>query len=73
MPHEFTIISVRQFPASDPGRAGKTDTAVLYQVDGTRTGRVTLPKETPTETEILQAIREREKAIHPMMGKNYPL
>ena len=73
MPSQFTILSVRQFPATDLSRAGQTDTAVLYQVDGTRTGRVMIPKDTPTDNEILAAIRQREKAIHPMLGKSFPL
>ncbi len=73
MPRQCQILSIRPFPASDPARAGKQDTAVLYQVDGTRTGRVVIPKEAPSEKEILDAIKEREKAIHPMMGKSYPL
>ncbi len=73
MPSQFTILTMRPFPASDPARAGKQDMAVLYQVDGARTGRVVIPKESPTEAEIIAAIREREKNIHPVVGKSFTL
>ena len=73
MSSQVTITAVRKFPAGDLSRAGKTDTVVFYLVDGTRQGRVTLPKEDPTETDILNAIRQAEKTVSPMLGKSFPL
>ncbi len=73
MPNDFMILKVQPFPATDPARAGKQDTAVLYQV-GNDVRRVRIPKDYPaSEKEILDAIRSAEKAIHPMMGKSYTL
>ncbi len=73
MANEFMILKVQPFPASDPARAGKQDTAVLYQV-GNDVRRVRIPKDYPaSDKDILDAIRAAEKAIHPMQGKSYPL
>ncbi len=73
MPGDFTILKIQPFPASDPARAGKQDTAVLYQV-GNDVRRVRIAKDFPaSEKDILEAIRAQEKGIHPMMGKSYPL
>ncbi len=73
MAGEFMILSIRPFPASDPARSGKQDTAVLYQI-GNDVRRVRIPKDYPaSEKDILAAVREAEKAIHPMQGKSYPL
>ncbi len=73
MANEFMILKVQPYPASDPARAGKQDTAVLYQV-GNDVRRVRIPKDYPaSEKDILAAVREVEKGIHPIQGKSYPL
>lgn len=73
MADEFKITAVRPFPAADLARSGKQDTAVLYEIRG-GIQRIVIPKDYPAkEADILAAIREREKAIHPMMGKSYTL
>ena len=73
MAQEVTIVRVSKFASADPARAGKMDTVVFYLIDKSRPGRVTLPKEDPTESEILDAIRKQEKSIHPATGKSFPL
>lgn len=73
MADEFKIVAIRPIPAADPARAGKTDTAVIYEIRG-GIQRIVIPKDFPAkEADILAAIREREKAVHPMTGKSFPL
>jgi len=61
------IIDTRDLPATDPGRLGKMDVIVTYQLDAFRTYLVTLPKETFSEERLKEAIKkdmtEREKWV----------
>lgn len=68
---EIKILEVRKILSADPARIGKMDTIVVYNVDGTRVHFVMVPKDTPTEADILEAIKKEEKARSAIVGKSF--
>lgn len=66
---EVTILDIREFPATEPDRVGKTNVAVVYQFDAFRTYYLTLPAEGLTEEKVKEAIRKKETERAPWLGK----
>jgi len=62
-----TIVDIRDVPSTRPGRLGRLDTMVTYQVDAMRIYMVTIPKEEFNEETLRAAIArdlaERKKWI----------
>ena len=64
-----TILDKREIPSPEPGRVGKLDAYITYQVDPFRTYFVTIPNETlglPDEDAVITAaikldLSERER------------
>jgi len=57
---EVTIIDIRDVPATEPGRIGRLDTLVTYQIDPAHVYIIRIPKEElaeKTEEEQLEIIR----------------
>jgi len=70
---QVEIISVQQFPATDPKRLGQFDSLVIYKVAGGRTNSVTVPKTGVNAKEIEAAIAEQQKSIAPLIGHKFDL
>jgi hypothetical protein len=70
---EVKIRKVTMMPTSDPARRGEVNTWVIYEVDGKRTETITIPKDKPTEAEILAAITAAEKARTTITGKTFTI
>jgi len=66
---EVTIVDIRDVPAIDPERVGKTDVLVTWQIDPARTYRVRIPKEEFDEERLKAEIRKELKAKLPWIGK----
>jgi len=62
---KIKILDVREIPSGEPGRIGKMDLIITYQVDALRTYITTMPKEEFTEERLKEKIKkeltEREK------------
>lgn len=66
---KVTILDKREIPSADPGRVGRMDAMITYQLDTFRTYLITLPNERlggPDEDKVItEAIRtdmtERER------------
>jgi hypothetical protein len=70
---EVKIRKVTSMPSSDPARRGDVNTWIIYEVDGKRTETLTLPKDKPTEQEILAAIKAAEKNRTAITGKTFKI
>lgn len=73
MAHEVKILDTRKIPSADPGRVGKSDYVVTYQVDGLRTHYVVLPQEAPSDAQIQSAIKAEEKARAGLVGRSFTI
>jgi hypothetical protein len=47
------------------------DTIVVYNVDGARVHFVMVPKDAPSETDILDSITKEEKSRAAIVGKSF--
>jgi len=54
------IIDIRDIPSADPGRVGKMDSMIVYQLDAFRTYTTIMPKEDLTEDRIRERIKAEE-------------
>jgi hypothetical protein len=70
---EVKIRKVTAMPSSDPARRGEVNTWIIYEVDGKRTETITIPKDKPTETDILNAIKAAEKSRTVITGKTFKI
>jgi len=57
-PIEVEIIDKVEMPSVEPGRLGKIDVVVTYQIDPLHRYRVTIPAEKATDEAIEEAIRK---------------
>ena len=66
---EVTILDKREIPSAEPGRVGRMDALITYQLDTFRTYLITLPNEKlggPDEEEVIRVaiaadLQERER------------
>ena len=68
---EIKILEVRKVLSTDPGRIGKMDTIVVYNVDNTRVSFVVLSKDPISETDIAEAVKKEEKGRTALVGKTF--
>ena len=54
------IIDIRDIPSPDPGRVGKMDSMIVYQLDAFRTYTTIMPKEDMTDDRVLERIKAEE-------------
>lgn len=73
MADKVKIIDMREYPSSEPVRAGKFDKIVTYQVDAFHTYLITLPKEGFSEDKLKEAIRKDMKERGLWIGKELEL
>jgi len=66
---EVTIVDIRDVPATEPGRIGKLDTLVTYQIDPAHVYMIRIPKEEFTEELMKQAIRKDIEEKRKWLGK----
>lgn len=64
---EFQVVDMRRLPSAQPGRLGKHDRLVIWQIDPQTRGVVTVPDETFSEAALQAAVRkdvtERKKWV----------
>lgn len=63
------IIKVVPFPSQDTARAGKMDAVIMYQMDGTPGSMIMLPLEDLNEAKISKAIRDQERKLEALTGR----
>ena len=68
---EIKILEVRKVLSTDPGRIGKMDSIVVYNVDNTRVSFVVLSKDPISETDIAEAVKKEEKGRTALVGKTF--
>jgi len=67
----FKVIKAWRIPSADPNRLGKFDWLVIYQLDPMDRHIVTIPKETPTEGDIKEAVRKDIEERGKFEGKEF--
>jgi hypothetical protein len=67
------ILDKRDFPSSDPKRIGKFDVVVTYQVDAFHTYLVTVPKETFSDSTLVEAIKKDIHEREAYVGKEFKI
>jgi len=70
---EVTIIDVRDIPSTEPGRIGKIDVLVTYQIDPAHIYMIRIPKEEFTEERLTEAIRKDVAEKRKWIGRKIPL
>lgn len=73
MAQSFKVIDVRRIPSADPGRLGKLDFLVTYQLDAFRTYMVTIAKDDLNEAVIKEAVTKDLQALTAWTGKEFVL
>ena len=68
---KVNIDSVRRAPSLTPGRIGKQDTVVNYQVEGVGAGFVVIPDDKPDQKTIEAAVAAKVKERHPATGSSF--
>jgi len=70
---EVTIIDVRDIPSTEPGRIGKIDVLVTYQIDPAHIYMIRIPKEEFTEERLTEAIRKDVAEKRKWIGRKIPI
>ncbi len=73
MPDQAQIIDVRDIPSTQPGRLGKMDVMVTYQVDPLHVYMVTLHKEEFSEAALQAAMKKDVDEKRKLIGKTFTL
>jgi len=68
-PQKVKILDVRVVPSVEPGRIGKIDVLITYQVDPTHIYMVRLPKEEFTDEKVREAIKKDLEEKRKWVGK----
>ena len=68
---EIKILEVRKVLSTDPGRIGKMDTIVVYNIDNARVSFIVLSKDPISETDIAEAVKKEEKGRTALVGKTF--
>jgi len=68
-PQKVKILDVRDVPSVEPGRIGKIDVLITYQVDPTHIYMVRLPKEEFTDEKVKEAIKKDLEEKRKWVGK----
>jgi hypothetical protein len=69
MAESAKILDVRRLMSPDPQRRGKYDSLISYQVGSAPPRVILLPEETPTEAQVIAAIRADLSAASALVGK----
>ena len=67
------IIHMTDMPSGDPGRVGRLDRYVTYQLDAMRTFILAIPKETFREEDLPRLIKEDLAEKEKLIGKELDL
>lgn len=70
MPVNFKVLDVRRIPSAEPGRVGRFDWLVTYELDPLHVQMVTVPQDSLTEQAIADAVRKDLEAIARFVGKS---
>jgi len=66
---EVTILDVRDIPSTEPGRIGKIDVLVTYQIDPAHVYMIRIPKEEFTEERLTEEIKRDVAEKRRWIGK----
>jgi len=72
-PQKVKVLDVRDVPSTEPGRIGKIDVLVTYQLDPTHIYMVRLPKEEFTDEKVKEVIRKDVEEKKRWVGKELTL
>jgi len=72
-PPRVKILDVRDVPSTEPGRIGKIDVLVTYQLDPTHIYMVRIPKEEFTDERVRGVIRKDVEEKRRWVGKELTL
>jgi len=72
-PPKVKILDVRDVPSTEPGRIGKIDVLVTYQLDPTHIYMVRVPKEEFTDERVREVIRRDVEEKRRWVGKELTL
>ena len=70
---EVTILDIRDMPSATPGREGKLDVFVTYQIDPTHTYVISIPKEEFNEIRLKEEIKKDLEEKQKWIGKKLSL
>lgn len=69
---KFRIQDIRKFPAVAPARRGEFDTIVVYQmIDTGQVYFLTVPKDSPSESDIQAEVKTDIASRSAMIGKEF--
>jgi len=72
-PQKVKVLDVRDVPSTEPGRIGKIDVLVTYQLDPTHIYMVRIPKEEFTDEKVREVIRRDVEEKRKWVGKELTL
>jgi len=72
-PPTVKVVDVRDVPSTDPGRIGKIDVLITYQLDPTHIYMVRIPKEEFTEAKVREVIKRDVEEKRRWVGKELTL
>jgi len=72
-PPRVKILDVRDVPSTEPGRIGKIDVLVTYQLDPTHIYMVRIPKEEFTDEKVKEVIKKDVEEKKRWVGKELTL
>jgi len=70
---EVTIVDVRDIPSTMPGRIGKVDVLITYQLNAAHVYMIRVPKEEFTEERVVEEIRKDIAEKRKWIGRKIPL
>ena len=73
MAQNFKVIDTRRIPSTEPGRLGKLDWLVTYQLDPYRTYSLKIAEDELTDEIIKEAVRKDIEAVQRFAGKEFTL
>jgi len=72
-PQRVRVLDVRDVPSTEPGRIGKIDVLVTYQLDPTHIYMVRIPKDEFTDEKVREVIRRDVEEKSQWVGKELAL
>ena len=73
MPTKFKIFDVRSVPSAEPGRVGKYDKLVMYELDPMRRYIIRMAEEDFIEEKMIQAVKADMAERAQYTGKEYEI
>jgi len=72
-PEKVKVLDVRDVPSTEPGRIGKIDVLVTYQLDPTHIYMVRIPKEEFTDERVREVIKRDVEEKRRWVGREIAL